>query len=43
MPSNSDLGCSSEREADEKYEKYVKINPTVSGISQEEIIILLFS
>lgn len=41
MPSNTDLGCSSERKADEKHEKYVKINPTVSGISQEEIIILL--
>ena len=25
MPKNSDLGCSSERGADEKYEKYVKM------------------
>lgn len=42
MPENSDLGCSSEREAHERHEKYVKINPTASGISQEQIIILLF-
>lgn len=42
MPKNSDLGCCSEREADERHEKYVKINPAASGISQEQIIILLF-
>lgn len=42
MPKNSDLGCSSEREADERPEKYVKMNPTASGIFQEQIIILLF-
>lgn len=42
MPMNSDQGCSCKREVDEKHEKHVKINPTASGISQEQIIILLF-
>lgn len=39
---NSDQSCSCKREVDEKHKKHVKINPIASGISQEQIIILLF-
>lgn len=35
MPKNNDLDCSSERQADERHEKYVKMNPTASSISQD--------